>query len=65
MAEAAATEPLPPEWKESRDPEGRPYYLNCATGEDSRQHPRDDEFRSLVIRSKLEALHSAAKVTQG
>jgi hypothetical protein len=63
IAEAAATEPLPDGWTESRDPEGRPYYQCLVTGEASRQHPRDDEFRQLVVRSKLASLHSAAKAT--
>jgi len=67
IAEAAATEPLPDGWSESRDPEGRPYYHNSVTGEASRQHPRDDDFRQLAMRAKLNSLHSstAAKPSAG
>jgi len=61
IAEAAATEPLPEGWAESRDPEGRAYYHSAVTGEASRQHPRDAEFRQLVMKTKLETRHSARK----
>jgi len=59
IAEAAAAEPLPEGWSEVVDPGGRLYYSNGVTGESSRVHPRDEEFRLLVMRSKLEQMHSA------
>ena len=59
IAEAAAAEPLPEGWSKVVDPGGRLYYSNGVTGESSRVHPRDEEFRLLVMRSKLEQMHSA------
>ncbi|KAL1519148.1 hypothetical protein AB1Y20_003408 [Prymnesium parvum] len=59
IAEEAARAPLPEGWRTQKDPEGHPYYEHEATGETSRQHPCDNDFREMVARAKLERKQAA------
>ena len=36
------------------------YYLQESTGENTRRHPRDEEFRQLVFTAKIEMMHAPA-----
>ena len=58
VAEEAARAPLPPGWALARDPAGEAYYANDATGQSSREHPRDDEFRALIAQGRLDRMHA-------
>ena len=62
IAEEAALADLPDGWLEGRDPSGDPYFVHAATGQASRAHPRDVEFRRLVAKAKLDSLHALAPV---
>merc|ERR1719440_2298199 len=48
IAEEAFNAPLPPNWSEHFDDQGRVYFHNGATGESAWQHPMDDMFRQVV-----------------
>jgi hypothetical protein len=48
IAEEAYVAPLPPNWSQHYDPQGRVYYHHAGTGESSWKHPMDEAFRSCV-----------------
>ncbi|CAD7934122.1 unnamed protein product [Amoebophrya sp. A25] len=48
VVQEAYVAPLPPNWSEFSDPEGRIYFYNYATEQSSWAHPSDKTYRELI-----------------
>mmetsp|Transcript_22202 Transcript_22202/g.55965 ORF Transcript_22202/g.55965 Transcript_22202/m.55965 type:complete len:324 (-) Transcript_22202:2128-3099(-) len=48
IVQEAYVAPLPPNWSEFSDPEGRIYFYNYATEQSSWAHPTDKTYRELI-----------------
>lgn len=60
IVQEAYVAPLPPNWSEFSDPEGRIYFYNYATEQSSWAHPTDKTYRELIQVQELSSIYVLA-----